>query len=468
MRTNRRRGRAVAAAGAVAAALAVAPLGRPSAAAPALTFAGTADAVAVQAVMDSSPSATAPIDRPATALVAAASTAYDAFGAITATASLYDPGATVAGGPTLLCEQFLPCPAAPPQYPLTARASFPTQPADRTDGPERLGGDGAPLEVTPAGAAASAAADSARGDVAVAGLTALPEPGLVRVAAATTRSEQRARDGLLSVMAWSRLTDVDVAGVLHLDALEVRTALELAPDRPAVRSQSVVVEGATVLGQAVRIDERGVHAAGQDDDTVTDAVDQTLRTALAERGVDVWLVEAPEPAADAGPRAAAYGLLIDFTQKVEGAPEPPSVPVPGLPGVPSANRTYTGTVLLGAAAVAAYDVQPLGLPELRDLPAPGPVDRVAPGAPSAPDAFVADPLVGSDLASPQPSATSSSVPPPGAAAGEPSRGYALVGLDPDQVRLVYLALAALAATLLLLGRARRLTELVRPRTGAGQ
>jgi hypothetical protein len=434
----------------------------PQAAEPGVQFAGTSAAQLAQVVTDSQPSATAPIDRPGVAVVGAADTGFDPFGAITSAAALYDPGATVAGGPGLLCEQFLPCPTQPPAYPLSVSASYPTRPEAHTAGDgERLGGGDAPLALTPAGAGATASADAVAGEARLSELAVLPAVGLVTVAQGVSRSEQRAERGALLVRARSRLTDIDIAGVLQVESLQVQSALALsAAGGEPERSSTVVVQGASVAGQSVRIDETGIHALGRDDGgRVRDQLDEALRTLLTDRGVDVRLVAAPEQPADGPPQAAAYGLLVTFTRAVSDAPDPPPLPAPGLPGVPSANRTYTGSVLLGAASSTAFAVEPLALslPELPAPPAASSPDAAAlPLTSDMPDVATAlPPLL---IAAGAQDELAAAGPAAGLAASATSPRYRRVGLTSAQLRLIYVALAGAALAVFGCARAQRLAR----------
>ena len=51
--------------------------------------------------------------------------AFDSTGGSDSQAATFYPGNLVAQGPALFCSQLFPCPAAPPDYPLLADASYP-------------------------------------------------------------------------------------------------------------------------------------------------------------------------------------------------------------------------------------------------------------------------------------------------------------------------------------------------------
>lgn len=429
-----------------------------SAAAERLLVAGSGSALVAQVVTDQQPSATAPIDRPGVAVLASSSSSYDALGAIGAQAALYDPGATVQNGPTLLCEQFFPCPASPPSYPLAVAASYPTKPRADTAGTGTLGGSGAPLRVQPTAAHAQAASDGASGQAQLATLGVLPQADLLAIGSARSRSSAAlaGADGTaLVVAADSELSDIDIAGVLQVASLQVRSEVTLSATGKAVRDARIVLQGATVQGQQVVIDQDGVQLAGRTGPG-SQAANQALARVLGDRGVTVRLVAAPVRPADPG-YAAAYGLLVTFTQTLTSAPEPPAVPVPGLPAPPSLNRTYTGTVLLGAASATASRVtrQTFPLPAAQS-PSPvavpvsgGAPAAIAPGDTAEQGAVPPVPLT-SDGAS-EPAAAPAGTPAPQAGALPPAQ-YRLAGLTAAELRLVYLVLAASAGAVLLSGR----------------
>jgi hypothetical protein len=131
----------------------------------------------------------------------------------------------------------------------------------------------------------------------------------------------------------------------------------------------LTLTGVTRAGLPASVDDRGVHVAGQD---------QGLPDrALGQQGLTARLVGTTRQDATGVGRSAAAGLLVTFAVPLSGAPQ--------LPGVPSGNRRYLGSALVGGAGavVAAADLPAVVLPQLPPPPAGSATSVVLPGSTGA-------------------------------------------------------------------------------------
>jgi hypothetical protein len=291
-----------------------------------------------------------------------ASSALSSYGAAAARAAVLYPGDLVAGGPALLCANVFPCPAAPPDYPLLADAAYPSRPT-ASAGP------------TGAGSASARAASRETRATAYAASAAVPAPVAVRVGAATVSTRTWVDGTGAHGLSRSSLLDVTI-GPLRIAALEALDAVDVSTTGVVRDRPTLTLTGVTLAGQPASVDDRGVHVAGQD---------QALPDrALAAQGLAVRLLSTSRQDVRGAARSAAAGLLVSFSAPVSGAPQ--------VPGVPSANRSYLGSALIGGAgaAVAAAALPSLALPELPP-PAPGsasallPPPRLLPSVPAPGD-----------------------------------------------------------------------------------
>jgi hypothetical protein len=269
------------------------------------------------------------------------SSALSSYGTAAARAAAVYPGDLVAGGPALLCANLFPCPVAPPDYPLLADAVYPSRPTASAGTP----GAGS--------ATARAARDATTGTAAAAAVSA-PAPVVVTVGTATATTRVWVDAAGAHALSRSVLHDLTV-GPLRIAVLEAVDAVDVSGSGAVRDVPRLTLTGVTVAGQPVAVDDRGVHVVGQD---------QSLPNgALAQQGLTARLLSTSRQDAKGTARSAAAGLLVTFSVPVSGAPQ--------LPGVPSANRAYLGSALLGGAgvAVAAADLPALQLPQLPPAPA---------------------------------------------------------------------------------------------------
>jgi hypothetical protein len=268
-----------------------------------------------------------------------ATSALTSYGAAESAAARFYPGDLVAGGPTLICENFGPCPVAPPTYPLVADAAYPTSPKDVAPGAS------AHASVRDTGAAASGATQATgpvRADTTLASTHAWVD---------ATGAHVRSRSVVTGI----------VIGPLRIAVLEAVDEVDV-PAEGAVRDHPrVTVTGVTVAGQAATVDDSGVHVAGS---TAGSPV-----AALEQQGLQVRLLGASRQDRPGAVRSAAGGLLVSVSVPVTGAPQL----VPGLPGI---NRRYVGSVLVGGAGAVVAAGAGAGI----DLVLPPPA---VPGSPAA-------------------------------------------------------------------------------------
>lgn len=269
------------------------------------------------------------------------SSALSSYGTAAARAAAVYPGDLVAGGAALLCANLLPCPVTPPDYPLLADATYPSRPSASAGAP--AGGS----------ASARAAPYETTGTAAATAFSA-PAPVVLRIGAATATTRTWVDAAGAHALSRSVLHDVTI-GPLVIAALEAVDAVDVTAAGQVRDHPLLTLSGVTLAGVPASVDDRGVHVAGQD---------QALpdRT-LAQQGLTARVLTATRQDASGVARSAAAGLLVTFELPLSGAPQ--------LPGVPSLNRSYLGSALVGGAGavVAAADLPALELPQLPPPPA---------------------------------------------------------------------------------------------------
>src|SRR4051812_1676653 len=200
--------------------------------------------------------------------VAYAAGDYDSGGSSEALAAPAFPGRLVVQGPQLLCSEVFDCPAAPPSYPLLADASYPRRPRDTAAASGRPIGSG-PFVVNPltAGATAGAAGNSGAtsgGETSLLAGTA----GAITVGASSASSTVTQTAGGLRVRATSHLSDISIAGIVHIASVSARDDILVTAGKRPVDVPGVTVTGVTVAGQEAAIDDRGVHVLGNNGPSV--------------------------------------------------------------------------------------------------------------------------------------------------------------------------------------------------------
>jgi hypothetical protein len=258
-------------------------------------------------------------------------------------AASYYPGDLLAQAGQLICGQFGPCPVDPPTYPLLAEASWPTVEHATADPAGQVAGVAVASATQASNAASTTVADGRSGGLTLGGVTS--------ATSTTTRA-----DGL-HVHVETSLHRV-AFGPLRLDAVRVWDDVVVHPDGAIHASPHVVASGVTVAGTPVELGSTPVPA-------------------LAQRGLSVRLLGTESAAA----RSGATGVRVDVSVPVSGSGAP-------VPGVPTLDRTYVGSFVLGQVAVVAardgsFELPALPLPQ---LPATGPPLQQQPALPVPVDA----------------------------------------------------------------------------------
>jgi hypothetical protein len=238
-------------------------------------------------------------------------------------AASYYPGDLLAQAGQLICGQFGPCPVEPPTYPLLAEASWPT--------------------VRHATAGTSTATATATSNSGATSSTRRPS-GVLTTGALTSATSTVVRQDGLHVHVLTTVQDVAI-GPLAIASVQVTDDVVVHRDGRTTAVPRVVAGRVTVAGTPVELGSTPVPA-------------------LARRGLSVRVVGTDT----AGARSAATGVRIDVSVPVNGAGAP-------VPGVPTLDRTYVGSVVLGEVAVVATRDDALSLPI---LPMPQPPDTSGP------------------------------------------------------------------------------------------
>lgn len=302
---------------------------------------------------------------------------FDSGSSSEALAAPLFPGRLVVQGPKLLCTQVFSCPTQPPDYPLLADASYPRQQKDSaTAGGSPLGSG--PVVATPLAATATADSAGNRGHTSSASVALLGDA--VRIGTGSASSQVRSTGSTIRVHVESVVSDVTVAGILHIGSVHAVDDIVMQAGHKATNRPSITIGGVTVAGHAATIDDTGIHVAGRDGPSLQ----QTLRRS----GVAVSTVGVHRGGGHSGARSDATALAIDLSLPVKGTPYIPN-PLPPFPppfdqiphfGV-NANGTYVGRLTLGAvgAAVAIGHEPTFHLGGVGQIPPPSP----APTAPQA-------------------------------------------------------------------------------------
>lgn len=225
-----------------------------------------------------------------------ASATLDSLGTSQAYASDPYPGSTVLSAGGLVASGGGP---TPPPYPLYAASSYPQTPN------ASVGAGIVSLD-----AASSPSSSKASGDSGVAGLGPL-SAGLVKSTASTTSEAS----GAVSSVGDSVIEAVDVAGVLTIGKAESRAAVDVAPDGTATVTKSFVLQGVSVAGESISVDDRGITLAGSS----TPLPDGSGPAAvLAQAGISLHYLQGYTN----GGTVVSPGLRIDVSQNVSGVGEP--------------------------------------------------------------------------------------------------------------------------------------------------
>ena len=276
-----------------------------------------------------------------------ASAAYDSSGGSEAQAATVFPGNLVVQGPGLLCSQLFPCPTSPPDYPLLADASYPRSQQAQATANQPTFGSG-PFVVAPAGATAQAQANNNAAQTTAGRISLLAgTPVALTIGASSASTHLQSSGTKLVAHVESTVSDVSIAGVVHIASIATTDDVTMRPGAKPVDSPHIAISGVTVAGQPATIDETGIHVAGLNG--------PALGQHLAGQGVAIKTIGATKADTVGSARSDATGIEVDFSLPVSGTPYIPNplpAPFDAIPGV-NANGTYVGRVTLGAVGTAA-------------------------------------------------------------------------------------------------------------------
>ncbi|HVV35935.1 MAG TPA: hypothetical protein VHC63_04970 [Acidimicrobiales bacterium] len=210
------------------------------------------------------------------------------------------PGATVANGGTLLG---LLVPGFPPE--IAALLVDPVRAEART------GQDPPTTTYDVPGMTMRSRADntSAESEAGAQGLSLLPGAA----EKLTTSSSTRATDSAAVATARSVVQNLNVAGVLQIDQV-VSTAKATSDGTTGSGEAHTSIAGATVMGQGVTIDEKGLHF-GSTNQPLDAALQKVAKQALASAGISVTLGPATKEINGAAAVLSANSLIITVTQQ---------------------------------------------------------------------------------------------------------------------------------------------------------
>ena len=291
-----------------------------------------------------------------------ASTSTDSSGGSDGTAASLYPGADFIGAPDLICVFAAAlCNKLPgggfPKYPDYAYAQYPAHPDSSAKLSQKPFPGTGPFEVTPNNVEAHADRDRVEATT-VTGSSGLE--GVVTVQQSTAHSLQKFEGSTLVITTESVLRGIDIGGQLHIDQIRSTATGKIDGTKVGTATAETTVSGATLAGQGVVIDNKGIHAGPGDDKGQAKQQINAALAKLASQGIDVRSLGTTKSAKPTKITAQSGGLLL--TSK-----KPVSVPNPlHLPVQPSGD--YLLTVGLGGAGINAYasPANPLG----GDIPLP--------------------------------------------------------------------------------------------------
>jgi hypothetical protein len=331
-----------------------------------------------------------------------------------ARASVADPGDIIAnpGAVLALADPRFPAEAVP-AYPYRVSATSGVGEPKASSSPAP--GLDASVEVSPTGSKATASLPH-NGDPAIASI------GSVRTAATTSTTGDTA-----TLTATTVVSDFNLLGVVTIDSI-VTELTATSDGTETTLDGGTTVSGAEVVGQAVTIDARGVHAAPEAGPPTTllglpDPLAGGVEEALTTAGIRVTLSQPIEQGGDTSGRLASAGLRIDlelsgstipgFSALVDSLP-PLESPIPGAPSVEdllvAAQANHLAAIELGRGVVSltarpAATFEPVPFPD-----APALATTPVAAAPSLVGAPAASPVAAPDAPGAPPSAPTATTP----------------------------------------------------------
>ena len=247
---------------------------------------------------------------------------FEAGSTSTANASLFDPGALVTNGASLLCQvssQLCSIPNFPPSYPLTAHATNPLN----TDATAQINGDTisiGPVQTTAGDAHAHAGRDKVTSDATVQG-NALGSGGAALVtvgSSSSTNDVEFSGDGSLVSTSIAAVTDVNILGLFHIDSIEARAISTAHQDGKASNDVHLDVHGASILGTPVTIDDKGVAIGGPPSGGgLFGDLGQTVSPLLSAFRGSIRTLGTDDLVDTSGASASANGVVIELSPNTD-------------------------------------------------------------------------------------------------------------------------------------------------------
>jgi hypothetical protein len=250
-----------------------------------------------------------------------------------ARASVLDPGDILANPDAVLAlaaGASYPGGTIPPYpYRITANSGTGDPPVESSPAP------GLTARVAAAGGTSEARAAVAESDA----------PAVMRLSGAISEATTETDGSTVTVRARSRLSDLNLLGLLTIDAVVTDVAATSDGATTEVEGGTTVT-GASVLGQPVTIDAEGIHVAGNGSGSVLGGILRPLigglNDVLARAGLKVTVAGPVEAGGDTTGQLTAGGLRIDVELSPRTLPAlaalldalpPIENPVPGAPSV---------------------------------------------------------------------------------------------------------------------------------------
>lgn len=378
-------------------------------------FSGTASATGVRMAIDTNPPAI-PVSDAFDVQVPGGVSQLTSTGTAKASASLASPGNSGSGIALIctadpragqLCQGInsatsqTPIGPFPPDFPLTATASYPEnggKPVTAAVSSPPLGAGAFKAQPASATALAGPTEVSTQSGVGSASLAA-GTPLAMTSGTATETTHQTIADGKLTVTANSTVKNITIGGVIHIDQITSIATASNDGQGHTTKTGSVTASGVTVAGQPASIDNTGIHLGSQGDKGLLgQTVSKTLQQVLSSQGFTIQLLGLDTTSSQDSVSADVGGLVIQFKRTVTGLPNPNQYLPVCLPAPsdcvltpPDPNADYIGTVAFGQASATAYatpaptfDFGSFGFGNLAGTPSTGPTTTFMPGTPGTP------------------------------------------------------------------------------------
>ena len=219
-------------------------------------------------------------------------------GAAHGLASVAWPGPLIADGGPAFCGQ-AGAPFDCPAYPVRAEAFWPGSPHRSTD---NQFGPNTSMQAQASSQDVSASSTMQSSDQA--------KPAVVTGDFSSTSATSVAGDDAIS-LGTAQVSDVTIAGVVHVDSI-ITKAKAVTNGKHGTVSGNTLVSGVTVNGQAVTVDQKGVHAGGHTV-PVFDPIDNgQVQQALQQAGITLKVAAPTDSVKGASAERSLGGLEVTF------------------------------------------------------------------------------------------------------------------------------------------------------------